>query len=144
MAVFIQHTSDLPEILTVGRERQLFDWLFQQKSARLDRVPQANRNHYVEAYARPGAMSRGFAYYRVVAQSARQNKVIQQNEVADARACTGGSSATGDRLQSAVEPLALHVEGGAIKDCGHYVMEEQPEIVAEQLLRFFNKVGVRS
>ncbi len=58
---------ELPEVLTEGRERELFDWLFSHKAERLDRIPQANRNRYVEAYSRPGAMSRGFAYYRSVA-----------------------------------------------------------------------------
>ena len=135
---------DLPEILTVGRERQLFDWLFQQKSARLDRIPQANRDRYVEAYARPGAMSRGFAYYRAVAETATQNQQFSKTKLPMPVLALGGSSATGDRLKSAMESLALHVEGGAIQDCGHYVMEEQPDIVAQQLLRFFGKVEARS
>jgi pimeloyl-ACP methyl ester carboxylesterase len=39
-----------------------------------------------------------------------------------------------------MEPLAVHVEGGVIDDCGHYVMEEQPEQVAERLLAFFKLV----
>ncbi|MGA9606940.1 MAG: alpha/beta fold hydrolase, partial [Rouxiella badensis] len=65
---------DLPEILTTGRERELFDWLFENKSERLERIPQVNRDRYVEAYARPGAMGRGFAYYRAVAESAEQNR----------------------------------------------------------------------
>lgn len=39
-----------------------------------------------------------------------------------------------------MEPLALRVQGGIIPDCGHYVMEEQPEQVAATLLRFFAAV----
>jgi pimeloyl-ACP methyl ester carboxylesterase len=36
-----------------------------------------------------------------------------------------------------MEALAVGVEGGVIEDCGHYVMEEQPEQVAGSLLAFF-------
>jgi hypothetical protein len=36
-----------------------------------------------------------------------------------------------------MEALAHHVKGGVIPDCGHYMMEEQPELVAGELLRFF-------
>ncbi len=135
---------DLPEILTAGRERELFDWLFAQKSKRPNRIPQANRDRYVEAYARPGAMSRGFAYYRAVAESSKQNNEFSKAKLAMPVLARGGESGTGDRLKSAMESLALQVEGGMIEDCGHYVMEEQPEVVAHELLRFFKKVEGRS
>lgn len=134
---------DLPEILTTRRERELFDWLFENKSERLERIPQANRDRYVEAYARPGAMGRGFAYYRAVAESAKQNKEFSTRKLPMPVLAFAGRSATGDRLRASMEPLVLQVEGGVIEDCGDYVMEEQPEIVARELLGFFNRVEVR-
>ena len=39
-----------------------------------------------------------------------------------------------------MEAVAVQVEGGVIEDCGHYVMEEQPEQVAQRLLAFFARV----
>ena len=135
---------DLPEILTAGRERELFDWLFRQKSAHLDRIPQSNRDHYVEAYARPGAMSRGFAYYRAVAESSKQNKEFSKTKLPMPVLAWGGESGVGDRLRIAMGSLALQVEGGMIEDCGHYVMEEQPKGVGQELLQFFEKVEARS
>ena len=135
---------DLPEILTIGRERELFDWLFRQKSEQLDRIPQANRDRYVEAYARPGAMSRGFAYYRAVAESSTQNKEFSKLKLPMPVLALGGKSGVGDRLKIALESLSLQVQGGAIADCGHYVMEEQPQVIAHELLRFFEKVEARS
>jgi microsomal epoxide hydrolase len=54
----------------------------------------------------------------------------------------GGKSATGDNLRRSMEPLAVNVEGGVIEDCGHYVMEEQPEQVAGRLLGFFKVTEV--
>ena len=131
---------DLPEVLTAGRERELFDWLFEHKAERLDRIPQANRDRYVEAYARPGAMSRGFAYYRAVADSSKQNKEFGKTKLPMPVLAYGGRTGGGDRLKVTMETLALQVEGGVIEDCGHYVMEEQPEAIANELLRFFKKV----
>ncbi len=133
---------ELPEILTSGRERELFDWLFEHKSVRLDRIPRANRDRYVEAYARHGAMGRGFAYYRAVAESAKQNKEFSTRKLSMPVLALGGRSGTGDRLRAAMEALALRVEGGVIEDCGHYVMEEQPEIVVRELLEFLNRAEV--
>ena len=134
---------DLPEALTAGRERELFDWLFKHKAVQLDRIPQSNRDRYVECYARPGAMSRGFAYYRAVAISASQNKEFSKTKLPMPVLALGGQSAVGERLKASMESLAEHVEGGFIDDCGHYVMEEQPDIVAEHLLRFFDRVEGR-
>ena len=134
---------ELPELLTAGRERELFDWLFKHKAEQLDRIPQTNRDRYVEAYTRPGAMSRGFAYYRAVAESARQNKEFSKTKLTMPVLALGGRSATGDRLKSSMESLALRVEGGVVEDCGHYVMEEQPEAIAHELLRFFEQVESR-
>ena len=51
---------ELPEILTRGRERELLDWLFDHKAAHPERLSRARRDHYVESYAKPGAMSNGF------------------------------------------------------------------------------------
>ena len=34
----------------------------------------------------------------------------------------------------------MNVQGGQIDDCGHYVMEEQPEHVSRKLLDFFQSV----
>ena len=135
---------DLPELLTAGRERELFDWLFKHKSARLERIPQANRDRYVEAYARPAAMVRGFAYYRAVTESAKQNKEFSARKLPMPVLALGGQSAIGDRLKASMESLASQVEGGMIEDCGHYVMEEQPEVVVRELLSFFHRVEVRS
>ena len=36
----------------------------------------------------------------------------------------------GRNLLVLMESLAVDVHGGEIEDCGHYVIEEQPEVVA--------------
>ena len=136
---------DLPEILTHGRERELFDWLFENKSQHPERISSVRRNRYVECYSRAGGMSNGFAYYRAVAQSAAQNLVFSRSKLAMPVLALGGQIAVGDSLRQSMEALALSVEGGAIPDCCHFMMEEQPQLVAKELLRFFERVeGGRS
>ena len=131
---------DLPEVLTEGRERQLFEWLFQHKAQHPERLSQAKRDRYVECYSRPGAMSRGFAYYRAAAKSASQNIEFSNIKLQMPVLALGGKSGVGDRLRLSMESLAIHVEGGEIEDCGHYVMEEQPEVVSSRLIEFFQRV----
>ncbi len=131
---------DLPELLTQGRERQLFEWLIEHKAQHPERISQANRDHYVECYSRPGAMSRGFAYYRDASKSALQNVEYAKKKLPMPVLALGGSTGVGDRLRVSMKSIATQVEGGEIEDCGHYVMEEQPEVVSKRLLEFFQHV----
>lgn len=85
-------------------------------------------------------MSQGFAYYRAAALSASQNAGFGQHKLQMPVLALGGSSGMGDKLKTMMEVLAVNVEASAIEDCGHYVMEEQPEVVANRLLAFFKDV----
>ncbi len=98
------------------------------------------RERYVACYAKRGGMSQGFAYYRAAALSASQNAGFGQHELQMPVLALGGSSGMGDKLKTMMEVLAVNVEGSAIEDCGHYVMEEQPEVLADRLLAFFKDV----
>ncbi len=133
---------ELPEVLTQGRERELFNWLIEHKAQHPERISKARRDHYVERYSRPGAMSRGFAYYRDASKSALQNVEYAKTKLPMPVLALGGSIGVGDRLRMSMKSIATQVEGGEIEDCGHYVMEEQPEQVSRRLLEFFQHVEV--
>lgn len=134
---------DLPEILTSGKERELLNWLFDRKADHPERISQAKRARYVECYARPGSMSQGFAYYRCVTISAVQNKMLAEKKLQMPVLALGGQSGVGKNLMVGMRSLAVDVQGGEIESCGHYVMEEQPEVVARRLLEFFRTVEER-
>lgn len=128
---------ELPELLTRGRERELFDWLFDNKAEHPERITRAKRDRYVECYSKPGGMSAGFAYYRSGSLSASQNIEFSKEKLPMPVLALGGSGGMGEQLRLLIEPLAERVDGGAIEDCGHYVMEEQPDLLAGRLLGFF-------
>jgi pimeloyl-ACP methyl ester carboxylesterase len=133
---------ELPEILTAGRERELFDWLFQHKSAHPERISEEHRKRYVESYAKPGGMTRGFAYYRDMPRSASQNLEFSKRKLPMPILALGGDRGMGGILKELMEKVGEHVEGGAIKDCGHYVIEEQPDVLAGTLLKFLERADL--
>ena len=49
----------------------------------------------------------------------------------------GGTASFGAGLKGQVEPLVERLHHVMIDECGHYLAEEQPGRVAEELLRFF-------
>jgi pimeloyl-ACP methyl ester carboxylesterase len=127
---------ELPELLTKDREREFIDWFFRNKAVHLERIPAESRERYVACYSKPGGMSHGFAYYRATARSASQNVEFSKHKLQMPVLALGGSGAQGDNLRSSMETLASNVSGGVIEDCGHYVMEEQPEVLARRILEF--------
>ena len=49
----------------------------------------------------------------------------------------GGVASFGAALKDQVEPLVDRLQHVMIEDCGHYLAEEQPAKLADELLRFF-------
>ncbi|KAN0108643.1 alpha/beta-hydrolase [Hyaloscypha variabilis] len=133
---------EIPEILTKGKEKELLDWLFEMKSVYPERITREKRDRYVKCYEKEGGMSRGFAYYRAGDESAVQNQGFAEKRLGMPVLALGGEKAVGKGMLLAMEKLADKAVGGVIEDCGHYVMEEQPEEVAERLLEFWR--GLKS
>jgi pimeloyl-ACP methyl ester carboxylesterase len=131
---------ELPELLTEDRERVFIEWFFRNKAVHLERIPAENREAYVQCYSKPGGMSQGFAYYRAATQSASPNVEFSKHKLEMPVLALGGSGAQSDNLRISMETLPSNVPGGVIEDCGHYVMEEQPEVLAHRRLDFIKHV----
>jgi len=131
---------DLPEILTQGREREFLNWIFNQKAGSPEKISQAKRELYISYYSKPGGMHNGFEFYRAQETSAAENVQLAEKKLKMPVLALGGQSGVGNGLMNSMKALAENVTGGTIEDCGHYVMEEQPEAVARWILDFFKTV----
>ena len=72
--------------------------------------------------------------------SASQNIEFSKEKLPMPVLALGGSGGMGEQLRLLIEPFAERVDGGAVEDCGHYVVEEQPDLLAGRLLDFFLSV----
>jgi pimeloyl-ACP methyl ester carboxylesterase len=52
----------------------------------------------------------------------------------------GGGKAFGRGREtlSSLQRVAVDVRGGVVDDCGHWMAEEKPELIANALLEFFS------
>lgn len=130
---------DLPEQLTAGRERLYLSWFFRTKSANPASINEADIDEYVRCYSAPGAMRAGFAYYRAVFDDITQNQEYAKNKLKLPVLALGGDKATNTGMFETMQIVAEDVQGGAIANCGHYIPEEQPKYLTEQLLSFFGE-----
>ncbi|MEP9348214.1 alpha/beta hydrolase [Xanthobacter sp. KR7-225] len=125
---------DLPEFLTAGREKEYLSFMFDKWSHRRDRVA---AEVYADAYGTPGGIRAGFAYYRAIPETIRQNLKRAERPLTMPVLAIGTEFATVDAPLATLRPHAADLRGEIIRDSGHFVMEETPEDFNAQVLPFF-------
>src|SRR5690606_37839857 len=93
--------------------------------------------HYVEAYSRPGALRAGFADYRATPQDLEDDGAdLNSGNIVriPVQVLWGdGGLPAGMDVVEAWKPFAPEAFGEPVKDCGHFVAEEQPRALVELL-----------
>jgi pimeloyl-ACP methyl ester carboxylesterase len=136
-----QHPTYGP-LLTVGRERELLTtWAYRGAALRPDAISDEAVEEYLSHYSQPGGWEAALKYYATLDQDADDNRVL----LADGRLLRmptlGIDGEQGGHLSTAtLAQVASDVRGVLIPDCKHWVAEEQPELLAQILLRFFSQV----
>jgi pimeloyl-ACP methyl ester carboxylesterase len=131
---------DLPEALLGGRERILIQWFFQRKTANPAGVfSQADIDEYDRVYSKLGNLVGMLGYYRAVFEDMEQNADLAKARIKIPILALGGDVGSASNIYDAIKPLGEDVRGGVIENCGHYVPEEQPEILAQKMLAFFEE-----
>lgn len=134
-------TLDLPEALCAGREHLIIDWLFDNYGYRGNAIPQEDRAEYHRTYSRLGGFRALLGYYRAFPTDAvdNENIVARNGKLKMPVLALGGDKAFGRGMETyeSMKRMAENVRGGLIPDCGHWVAEEAPDFVADELLKFF-------
>jgi len=131
---------DLPEALTVGRERTYLEFFFMNGCDQAGAILDADVAEYVRTYSQPGAMRAGFNFYRALAQDVADNRATLAGgfklPMPTLGLGGGGPRGRGDLVVESLRRVATHAEGGSIPDCGHFIPEEKPEELAKLLREF--------
>ncbi|MCU7647173.1 alpha/beta fold hydrolase [Pseudomonas piscis] len=127
---------DLPEALIAGRERVYLNYIFDKWSHRRDAVA---TEEYIQAYAAPGGLRAGFAYYRAIPETVRQNQQRAERMLDMPVLAIGAEHATNDAPLLTLQGRASNLRGAIVPDCGHFIMEEAPEAFLAHLLPFLEE-----
>ena len=126
-----------PEALVKGRERIYFDYFWNDFAADKNHsIPEADRRAYAAAYARPGRMHAGWAYFVSFQQAAKDFAQLSQTKLTMPVLTIGGDKSLGKELGEQAKVVATDATVVVLKNAGHWVMEEQPKETTEALENF--------
>lgn len=135
--------EDLPEALLAGRERILIEWFFHHKTG----VSASTFNHadideYERVYSQPGGLRGMLGYYRAVIKDMEQNKKLFARKLKLPILALGAEHGSAPGIYPSMRELGDDVRGGSIVDCGHYIPEEQPDVLAGKLIEFATTISI--
>jgi pimeloyl-ACP methyl ester carboxylesterase len=126
-----------PEALVQGRERTYFDYFWNDFAAdKTHSIPETARQSYAAAYARPGRMHAGWAYFVSFLQAAKDFAQLSQTRLTMPVLTVGGDKSLGEALGQQAKLVATDVTVVVLKDTGHWVLEERPAETTEALKEF--------
>ena len=128
---------DLPEMLIAGREPAYLDWFLRRKTANPETFSDADIAEYLRTFVKDGGLRAGLAYYRAATLSAQQNRELSvKAKLQMPVLALGSDQGSIADMASPLKAFAENVHGAVIANCGHFLPEEQPAAVAEQLIAF--------
>jgi pimeloyl-ACP methyl ester carboxylesterase len=143
--VIFHQTPDVPEALVEGKEMMYLSWFFQNLAFNPAAITQADINEYVSHYSAPGGMRAGFEHYRAFPQDAIQNQNYSKTKLTMPVLALGGGyiptfggNITMPTVIYGMKILAQNVTGITVPNSGHFIPEEQPDVVVKLLNNFFS------
>jgi pimeloyl-ACP methyl ester carboxylesterase len=125
------------EALVKGRERTYFEHFWNDFAADPAKsIPEAERRAYTAAYARPGRMRAGWAYFVSFPRAAKDFGRLSQKRLTMPVLSIGGDKANGHALAQQVKLVATNAASVVLSHTGHWVMEENPRETTDALMRF--------
>jgi pimeloyl-ACP methyl ester carboxylesterase len=132
--------TQLAAALVNGRERTYFDWYFDNFCANPSVISDEDREFYAAAARRPGALVSQFQLY---ATSVAEDVEANERALAAAGKLTvpvfgiSGAYSLGVNIGNVIDEVASDTRVLSVEGAGHYLAEEQPDLIARTLRAFF-------
>jgi pimeloyl-ACP methyl ester carboxylesterase len=138
-------TPHVPEALVEGKEMMYLSWFYRNLAYNPSAITQTDINEFVSHYASPGGMHSGFEYYRAFPQDAIQNMNYSKTKLTMPVLALGagyiptfGGNITMPTIVYGMQILAQNATGIIVPNSGHWIPEERPDFVLDQLSKFFD------
>lgn len=134
---------ELATSLVAGQEREYLT-AFYAKFGDIAAFDDAAIDEYVRAYSAPDAMRGGFEWYRGFALDVADNAVFSQTPLTMPVLALGGEFSSGPFMGAIAGAVADNPRSGSIAGSGHWITEEQPDALLQELTGFFAEIEAGS
>jgi pimeloyl-ACP methyl ester carboxylesterase len=124
----------LPEQLLAGRFRYLVDWLFANTAFTPSAIDERSRQIYARNYNSPDAIRASNGWYQAFHQDIADGKTYAK---LTPPVLGLASVSSYDQFVAALPNVANEFEVVRVDGSGHWLAEEQPDVVAREITEFF-------
>ncbi len=128
--------NGLAEALITGREALFVSHMMREQAYDTAALEEETVELYARHLAAPGALHGGIEYFRAHTLDAVHNREHAKTKLPMPVLTVGGTASFGRDLAGEIAPLADKLRSVMIEECGHYLAEERPERLSEELLKF--------
>ncbi len=129
---------DIAVALVTGRERTFLTH-FYRDCYNPGAFSLEDIDEYVAAFSAPGAMRASMAHYGALPVDLKHNQENARTKLEMPVLALGGEISFAGGVKKSLEAVANDVRGGVLAGCAHWVAEEQPEALLEELFAFFGE-----
>jgi pimeloyl-ACP methyl ester carboxylesterase len=128
----------IAEALVEGKERIFLEYFYQRGTLFPESLTATDIDEYLRTY-KAGAMHASFEYYRTLFDDAKENQILAKRKLPMPLLAIGAEQGFGDFSKRSIEQVSSNVEGATIKNAKHFVVQDQPALVAQAILQFLNR-----
>lgn len=128
--------NGLPERLVSGREELWVDRFIDSLALQKSGVGSAGVREYARHLTDPAHLRASFEYFRALHQDVADNAEYASTPLAMPVLALGARGSLAESVSTQVAGYAADVTGEVIEDSGHWMFEEQPDLLATRILHF--------
>lgn len=136
-------TPDIPEALIAGREWTFVANLLRSGAYDPNTFTDADVDAYAKPFAAPGGIRGAAAHIRAMPESAVINRRLSERKLPMPVLAIGDELSFGAGMRNGARQLAQDLTGAVAERSGHWIPEERPAWLAEQVLQFLGQTTAR-
>ena len=136
--------QDIPEMLIQGHEREYISSFMRGLAYNPAAIKEEDIDVWASHALSPGGLRGSFEHFRAFPVDAQENKEIAKSKITTPVLALGGDiypafggDVPNNLISSSLQPLASNITSITVPLSGHWIPEEQPQFVIDQLLKFF-------
>jgi len=124
----------VPQALMVGKEREFLNWFYEGPNVSVrGAITPESIDEYLRTFAGVEGVLGALGVYRAAFETIAQTAPLTNNKVKIPVVALGGEKGLGALVGKFVSMVASNVQSKVIPSCGHFIPEERPDMIVEQL-----------